>query len=115
MAKISRDRGRSFELEVAHLFQDYGYDAYRTAQHKGKTGLAADVEGAPGLHIEAKRRRSIAVYDWMHQAHEEAKAEGKGNLPVVFCRADGEKMLAIMEADSWMQLYREWEAGHDGT
>ena len=111
MAKISRERGKIFEREVANFFKDYGYDAYRTAQHKGKTGLAADVENVPNLHIEAKRRRSIGVYEWMHQAQDEAKAEGKGNIPVVFCRADDEKMLVVMRAEDWIQLYREWEAG----
>ena len=111
MAKISRDRGARFEREVVSLCNDYGYPAFRTAQHKGKTGKAADVEGVPGLHIEAKRRRSIGAYEWVHQAVEEASAEGKGNIPVVFCRADGERMLAVMLADDFMQFYREWEAG----
>ena len=113
MAKISRDRGKVFEREVANLFKDYGYNAYRTAQHKGKTGKAADVEGAPFIHIEAKRRRKIGAYEWMHQAEDEARAEGKGNFPVVFCRADNEKMLVVMNAEDFMQIYKEYEAWRD--
>lgn len=112
MAKISRDRGAKYEREVAQEFRDYGYDAYRTAQHMGKTGQAPDIV-VPGMHAECKRRRKIAAYEWVHQAEHDAAAEGKGNHPVVFCRADGEKTLAIMPIDVFMDLYREWRSADD--
>jgi len=67
----------------------------------------------PGLHAECKRRRSIAVYEWMSQAVHDAEAEGKGNLPAVFCRGDDREMLTIMRTDDFLQLYREWEAGNE--
>lgn len=112
MAKISRDRGASYEREIANAFKDWGYPAYRTAQHMGKTGQAPDVSGIPGLHPECKRRRSIAVYEWMKQAVNDSKAENKGNIPVVFCRADGEESLAVMRLEDFLKIYREWEAGN---
>lgn len=109
MAKISRDRGAKFEREVANFFKAWGYDSYRTAQHMGKTGQAPDVV-ADGLHIEAKRRRSLAVMEFYHQAERDAKAEGKGNIPTVFMRADGEPMMVMQEANDWMLLYNEWRS-----
>ena len=85
----------------------YGKD--KTAQHMGKTGQAPDVV-ADGLHIEAKRRRSLAVMEFYHQAERDAKAEGKGNIPTVFMRADGEPMMVMQEANDWMLLYNEWRS-----
>lgn len=115
MAKISRDRGVSYEREVANIFKARGYDAYRTAQHMGKTGKAPDVV-APGLHIECKRRRAVAVYEWYEQAEADAQAEGQGNIPVVFLRADGKKSLALVEAESdFMRFYSEYMSGKELT
>ena len=45
MGKMSKEKGKRFERHVAGLFRDYGYEAYRTAQYKGNTGDAGDVEG----------------------------------------------------------------------
>lgn len=116
MAKISRDRGAKFEREVANLFKDWGYDTFRTAQHMGKTGQAPDVK-ADGLHIECKRRRKIAAYEWYKQAKADALAENKGNLPTVIFRADNEPPMVMMHFEDWIQLYNEWisgkEAEHD--
>lgn len=117
MAKISKDRGADFERECVHMFTSWGHDAFRTAQHMGKTGQAPDVK-VKGLHVECKRRRKIGVYDWYYQALEDSKAEDKGNLPTVICRADYKEPLVIMHFDDWIQLYNEWIAGKeisDGT
>lgn len=112
MAKISRDRGAAFEREVVHLFRDWGHEAIRTAQHMGKTGQAPDVK-VKGLHIEAKRRRQIASYEWYKQAKADSLAEGKGNLPTVIFRADNEPPMVMMHFEDWIQLYNEWIAGKE--
>ena len=112
MAKISRDRGAAYEREIANAFKDWGYKAYRTAQHMGKTGQAPDVGGIPKVHAECKRRRSIAVYEWMKQAINDSKAEDKGNIPVVFCRADNEESLVVIRLEDFLTIYREWESGN---
>jgi len=107
MSKISRDRGAKFEREVVHLFKDWGHDAFRTAQHMGKTGQAPDVK-VEGLHVECKRRRSLAVMEFYHQAERDARAEGKGNLPVVIMRADNEPPMVMLSFEDFVQLYNEW-------
>ena len=112
MAKISRDRGAKFEREVSGLFRDWGHEAFRTAQHMGKTGQAPDVK-VKGLHVECKRRRSLAVMDFYKQARADALAEGKGNLPAVIMRADNEPPMVMMHFEDWIQLYNEWISGKE--
>ena len=112
MAKISRDRGKAFEREAANLFKEWGHNAYRTAQHMGKTGQAPDVV-VKGLHLECKRRRSVAVYEWYDQAKADSLAEGKGNLPTVIFRADNKPPMVMMHFEDFIQLYNEWISGKE--
>ena len=107
MAKISRDRGAAFEREVANLFKDWGFKAFRTAQHMGKTGQAPDVK-VKYLHIECKRRRNIAVYDWYDQARADALAEGQKSLPTVIFRADKQPPMVMMHFEDWIELYKAY-------
>lgn len=109
MAKISRDRGAAFEREVVHLFKDWGHEAIRTAQHMGKTGQAPDVK-VNGLHVECKRRRSLAVMEFYKQAKADSLAEGKGNLPTVIMRADNEPPMVMMAFEDWIKLYNEYNS-----
>ena len=112
MAIRSKDKGARFERLLASKFREYGYDqARRTAQYCGNTGDASDVVGLPHLHVEAKHQERMQLYDWMDQAKRDAAANGKGNLPAVFHKKNNANILVTMELDTWMNLYREWEAG----
>jgi hypothetical protein len=51
--------------------------------------------------IECKRRRKIALYEWMEQAI--VSADGK-KIPVVVCRGDGKKSLAVFLLDDAITL-----------
>ena len=51
----SKQKGKRGELEVAHILQEHGYDARRTAQYCGNTGEAADVIGLDGQHRRSCR------------------------------------------------------------
>ena len=104
----SKQKGARFERKLASKLTEFGYEARRTAQYCGKSGEAADLVGLPGLHIEAKHRETMRLYDWMAQA----KREAKGNkLPAVFHKKNNAPILVTMELDDFMVLYREWEAG----
>lgn len=113
MGKMQRDKGARFERALASIFRDYGYDARRTAQRCGKSGDAADVVGLPGLHIEAKNCQTMRLYEWMAQAKRDAEAGGKGFLPAVFHKKNNAEILVTMELPDFMNLYREFAAGHD--
>lgn len=111
MGKFSRDKGARFELQVAGLFREGGYDASRTAQHCGKTGQAADIKNVPYLHIECKSCERMHLYDWVEQSDRDCKNEGKGNIPIVVHKANYRPVLVTMHFEDFIELYREWEAG----
>lgn len=111
MGKMSREKGKRFERTIALKFQEYGYDAHRSAQFCGKTGQAADVEGLPGIHIEAKAQERMCLYDWVGQAVRDAEASKTGDLPVVIHKQNNRDILVSMRFDDWILLYKEWEAG----
>lgn len=109
----SKQKGARFERLLASRFREYGYEARRTAQYCGNTGDASDVVGLPGIHVEAKHQETMRLYEWIAQAKRDAEAGGKGNLPAVFHKKNNAEILVTMELSDWMNLYREWEAGHD--
>ena len=111
--KYSKQKGARFERSLAAKFRDYGYDARRTAQYCGNTGDASDVVGLPGIHIEAKHQERMSLYEWMSQAKRDAEAGGNNALPAVFHKKNNAEILVTMTLDDWMNLYREWEAGHE--
>jgi Holliday junction resolvase len=113
LAVNSKQKGARFERYLASLFREYGYDARRTVQYCGNTGDASDVVGLPGLHIEAKHQETMRLYEWMSRAKRDAKAGGKGFLPAVFHKKNNAEILVTMRLDDFMNLYIEWEAGHD--
>lgn len=111
MGRMSRNKGARFERQVAAMFRENGYEASRSAQHCGSTGIAADVIGAPGVWVEAKHQEQFRIYDWMAQSIHDATEEGKGNLPIVIFKKNHHDVLVTMRFEDWIQLYREWEAG----
>jgi Holliday junction resolvase len=106
----SKQKGARFERQLASKFREYGYEARRTAQYCGNTGDASDVVGLPGIHIEAKHQERMQLYDWMAQAKRDSAESG--NLPVVFHKKNNCEILVTMELDSFMQIYKEYEAGN---
>lgn len=102
----SKAKGVRFERLLASKLRDYGYDARRGQQYCGANG-DADVIGLPGIHIEAKHQERMQLYDWMAQA----KRDAKGALPAVFHKRNNSAILVTMELESWIEIYREWEAG----
>lgn len=109
MAVNSKAKGARFERQLASKFREHGYEARRTAQYCGNTGDASDVVGLPGIHIEAKHQERMQLYDWMAQAKRDSAESG--NLPVVFHKKNNCEILVTMELDSFMQIYKEYEAG----
>lgn len=107
----SKQKGNRFERELASRFREYGYDCRRGQQYCGANG-DADVEGLPGIHVEAKHQEKMHLYDWMAQAIRDAKKKGK--IPVVFHKKNYAEILVTMRFDDFMEIYREYEAGRMG-
>lgn len=111
MAINSRRKGKRFELTLAGLLREYGYDCRRGQQYCGANG-DADVVGLPGIHIEAKAVERLNLYDAMAQSKHDAR---DGEIPVVMHKKNNCKVLVTMELDSFMSLYRDYETEEAGT
>ena len=111
MSVNSKQKGARFERHLASRLREYGYEARRTAQYCGNTGDASDVVGLPGLHIEAKHQETMRLYEWISQAKRDS--EGTGRLPAVFHKKNNAEILVTMRLDDFMNIYVEWEAGHN--
>lgn len=105
----SREKGKRYERRVASLFKENGYDARRGQQYCGANG-DADVVGVPYIHIECKHVERLNLYDAMSQSCQDAR---EGEIPVVIHRKNTYGDLVTMRFSDWIELYREWEAGHD--
>lgn len=103
----SRRKGKEGELSLVRKLREYGYDCRRGQQYSGANG-DADVVGLPGVHIECKRVERLNLTDAMHQALRDSRP---GELPAVFHRRSNEPWLVTMPLESWIEIYREWEAG----
>lgn len=107
--KRSRDKGKRGEREWALFCREHGYDCHRTAQFRGNTGDAGDVEGLPGIHQEVKRTEALRPWDYMDQAIRDAQAGGKDDMPIVAWKKNDHGWLVLMRAGDWFNLYRAWE------
>lgn len=105
----SRSKGATGEREVASTLRGYGYKKARRGQQYSGANGDADVVGLPGIHIEVKRRERLNIYDAIDQAKRDRKPD---ELPAVFHRKNHCEWLVTMTLEDWIQLYREWEAGH---
>ena len=106
MAKMSRDKGKRGEREIASILRSYGYDARRGVQYHGGQD-SPDVVGLPGIHIEVKRVERLSLYDAMAQS----RADSGADMPIVMHRRNDSKWLVIQPLEDWIELYREWENG----
>ena len=104
----SRQKGAAGERELAKVLRGYGYDTRRGQQYCGANG-DADVVGLPGLHVECKRVERLDLYGAMAQAKTDARPD---ELPAVMHRRTNAAWMVTMALDDFVQIYREWEAGH---
>ena len=103
MGKMSRNKGKDFERQVANWLKGYGYtDAMRSAQHSGKAGDAADVVGLPGIHIECKAVETCNIWAWLDQADRDSA--GTGNIPVVIWKRNRMPWLVVMRLESFLDF-----------
>jgi len=100
MSKLSRQRGAGYEREIAaEIFEVTGHKVRRNLNQYQVKDEGDLILGQ--YLIECKRRRRIAVYEWMEQAERSCKLD---QTPVVVMRADGEKSLAVMRWPDLLKL-----------
>lgn len=107
----SKQKGNRFERQLAGMLREHGYDCRRGQQFCGANG-DADVVGLPHIHIEAKHVEKMQLYNWIEQAKRDSK--GSEKLPAVFHKKNHAEVLVTMPFDSWMRIYKEFEASMKG-
>ena len=105
LGRKSKRKGKSGELEVAHLYQDIGYMARRTSQYCGSSGDASDVTGVPYIHIEVKRQEKMNLYDWLEQAKRDSQRTD--NVPGVHYRQSRKGWRVLLECEDLQRIFIE--------
>lgn len=97
----SKQKGKRGELEVAHFFKDYGFDARRSQQFAGMNG-DADVVGVPFLHLEVKRTEKLNLDKAMAQSVRDAR---EGEIPTVVHRKDRQEWRITLSLEDFMPIF----------
>ncbi len=89
----SRNKGSQFERDVAKIFREHlGLSAEEIKRGIGQSrnsAEVADVDGVPGLWIEAKRHKKTYPKKALEQARIALEASKKnGQIPIAVCRDD---------------------------
>lgn len=100
MGKLSREKGKRGEREVARVLKTFGFPAWRSVQYCGSTGEAADVVGLDGFHLEVKRCELLRIAEWLRQAERDCG----GDIPVVCHRRSNERWYATLPMDELFGL-----------
>lgn len=103
MAKKSRDKGATFEREIANaLTEQLGFEVRRNSAMYADT---PDIKVGKWI-VECKRRSKIGlIYEAIEQA--QGYCHEPNATPMVIVRADGKKALAIIELDTAINVIRE--------
>ena len=104
MGKMSREKGKRGEREVAKILKEHGWDCHRGVQYKGGPD-SPDVIGLPGIHIEVKRSERLNLYDDLSQSKADCDIF---ELPIVIHRRNDCEWVVIQPLSDWLELYKEW-------
>ena len=105
--RMSKNKGKVGEREVAALIKEYGFEARRGQQYSGDG--APDVihtmsVGTEDIHIEVKRTETFPLWAALAQAKEDAPP---GNIPVVFHRKNGKPWAVVLDAKDFLLIMKE--------
>ncbi len=106
MAKMSRDKGKRGEREVAALLKEHGFEARRGQQFHGGPGSPDVVHNMGPYHVEVKRVETFNAYGALAQAEQE---RGSFEKSIVLHKRNGRCWIAVMKADDLLGLIKELE------
>lgn len=105
--KSQQRKGRTGELEIVKIFQDYGIKA--KAGDAASFGRTPDVVNIPGIHPEIKRVEKLNVPVAMEQAVKDSEKFEDG-VPVLFHRRNRHGWLCTMRMSDWIEFYLSMES-----
>jgi len=101
MGKLSRNKGKRGEREVAKILRRHGFaEAARGAQHKGGPD-SADVVGSGPFHCEVKFVERLDLYGALGQAERDA---GEDKVPCVVHRRSRTPWLITLNFETLLDL-----------
>lgn len=101
--RSSQRKGADGERELVNLLRAEGFDVQRGGSLS--FGSTQDINGLPGVHIEAKRVERLNLYAAMAQAEKDAERFHDG-APTVFHRRSRSPWLVTMLFNDWIKLYK---------
>ena len=108
MSINSKQKGKRGELYVVNKFKDNGFKCNRTAQFKGNTGRADDIEGIDYIHAEVKFVEKLNLMEAMNQAVRDSLASDRKAMPTVFHKKNYHELMVTMRFTDWIKLYNEY-------
>lgn len=95
MGRSQRQKGARGERDLRDLFMAHGFQARRDGR------LDDDlVHDLPGVHVECKRRETLAIPAWLRQTILDAR----GRVPALFFRRSREPWWVVVPADHYLEL-----------
>ncbi len=108
MSKMSKEKGKVGEREVAALLRKHGFEARRGQQYSGDGApdVIADIAIADDcdLHIEVKRVEQFGLWAALDQANADAPP---GDIPVVFHRKNNKGWVVVLGAFDFLTIIKE--------
>jgi len=104
MGKLSREKGKRGEREVAALLRGHGLAATRGQQHRGGKDSPDVVVEDCLMHVEVKRTERLDLWGAMEQAATDA---APGKVPVVFHRPSKKRWVVVLDAEDFLLLVRK--------
>lgn len=107
MGRMSKEKGKRGEREIAALFRAYGFQARRSQQYQGGPDSPDIVHNLPGdLYVEVKFRENASPFAALEQASRDAALE---DAPIVFMRKSRKPWVVVMHADDFLDLMQRFE------
>ena len=100
MGKLQRTRGAAYEREVCDVLTKKAGRKISRELGQARDG-GADIKFGQFL-IECKRRRKIALYEWVRQV--QVAAKDTDSIWAVVARADGERSVVILDLEDFLAL-----------
>jgi hypothetical protein len=102
VSRTERAKGARGELEIAHILRAAGWpNAKRTSDGRAQTQRGDIADGPAGVHLEVRRRETLALWAWLAQAEREAR---EGDVPVVVFRRSHSRWYAAVPLDDLLDL-----------
>lgn len=102
MGKLSRQKGKVGEREVAELLRRHGIAARRGVQFQGGKDSPDVVSDMRDIHFEVKRTEKLSIWDAYTQANEDARDD---QTPVVVHRANSRPWIAVLSLEAFITLW----------